>query len=49
MSRGGDVGDEPVPEPAELVGGKEEFAIEGDGWGACRTRGIPLDGGAPVD
>ena len=37
MSRGGDVGDKPVTEPAEFVGGGKNLAIEGNGGG----RGVP--------
>ena len=49
MSRGGDIGDKPVPEPAKLDRRKKDLAIKGDRWGARCARRIILDGGAPVD
>ena len=49
MSQVGDVGDKPVTEQAEFVGGGKDLAIEGNGGGAGRDRRIPLDGGSLVD
>ena len=49
MSRGGDVGNKPVTEPAEFVGGGKDLAVEGNGGVAGSARRIPLDGGSPVD
>ena len=37
MSRGGELGDKPVPEPAEFVGGGKDLAIEGVRGNLCRN------------
>ena len=49
MSRGRNIGDKPITNPAEFIRERENLAVKGDGWGERRAGRIHLDRGSPVD